>query len=379
MYKIKSLSTEMSKRIRLIPVSGTIADISQSQGAVGMDGGDIVVCLSPEESPTEFDATINIVPLNQADAVKLYYGQGFEPPPPNRKIYHDLPTGDGLGEVYFRTEPSTPISISPSDVFVPLDTEMEWPINGGYISSDLREFKRTENYQLIFSPAIIEAVRAIALTEPTRVVITEDWVDLNHGVDHSYTRTATAAELVDCIDNTAYLFYHSDPTEPVELTYTLDLGGPNPLVYKIKPTMIKTNRWAPDQLAVNADVTLAGLFAGVDGYGFIEFDVPNYITEVGDSGGGSAYHSVKADGTGELVTLGPRALVDGYVNSSGDGHLTIKANELLHIQYNLLTETDMDLSAKAAGIANLTCHYMKTAIPEHKLFHHRFFFSVQGF
>ncbi len=52
--RFRNKSAEVNKRIRLTPVNGAIANISESQGAVAKDGEDVLICLSPmvEEQPT---------------------------------------------------------------------------------------------------------------------------------------------------------------------------------------------------------------------------------------------------------------------------------------------------------------------------------------
>lgn len=52
--RFRNKSAEVNKRIRLLPVNGAIANISESQGAVAKDGEDVLFCLSPmvEEQPT---------------------------------------------------------------------------------------------------------------------------------------------------------------------------------------------------------------------------------------------------------------------------------------------------------------------------------------
>ena len=210
------------------------------------------------------------------------------------------------------------------------------------------------------------------------MVVIEDWVDVNTP-DNSYSQPVTAAELIEQLDNGIYGFWYNDANNPAKMTLTLDTGlGGEPVVYRVNPILQETPRWSANKVMLNQGYNIPGLFTGVDGYGFIE-----YLSKIqrADGGpndfesGGIAYRDVRANGTGPLITLGSRPDIEAYVSPNGDAFFRPLKDGLNNLQFNLLTETDMDLSDRGLDIPGLTCHYMKTTAPEHKFFYHRFFFT----
>ena len=376
MIKIKNLSEAVRKQIRLIPAEGATSDITGSTGAIAKDGEDILICLSPMVPPVVADGRLAIVPVTQAQAMKAYYSKGVTPASAENNIFHDKPTETFYDVIGFGDGTVSPTYFNPSDEFVDFTIEEQWPNVSGYIANDLREIRMTPTWHVVFPAELIANVRTIAATDPTRVILTENWVDVNNH-DNNYEMSVTAAEFIGFVDNSLYGFFFGDNDNPAELTLTFNLGGGAPsATFKIKPTANRVKRWTPNLITLNTGINIPGLFAGVDGFGFIEFEseIPRLEDGTNDGGGG-AYQVVKANGTGTQVTLGGRDSIEAWVSPSGDGYIKAKMDGVNNVQFSLLTETDMDLSDRGLGIPGLTCHYMKTTVPEHKLFHHRFFFT----
>jgi hypothetical protein len=374
MIKIKNLSEAVRKQIRLIPAEGATSDITGSTGAIAKDGEDILICLSPMVPPVQVSMTLRIIPVDKIAGLKSYYANGSTPVTPDRKIYHDLRVGDGIDVVLFSELTDEPIEVNPSDTFQSINATTAWPNPMGYLANDLREFQDTVQYHVKFPSALIAEIRAIRNETPNEVVLVEEYVDLLNA-ENSDTRTLTASEFINVIDNNIYFFWFGADDNPGELSYKFNLGGEE-ILYKIKSNLTVTKRWNPDLITLNTGINIHGLFSGLDGYGFIEFksDIPRTDDSVED-GGGSMYQDVKANGSGGLITLGVRESIEAYVTPTGDAYIKPLLDGINNVQFSLLTETDMDLSDRGTGIPGLACHYMKTSIPEHKLFHHRFFFT----
>lgn len=375
MVKIKNLSETVRKQIRLIPAEGATSDISGSTGAIAKDGEDILICLSPMVPPVVDNAQLSIIPVSLAEGIKAYYANGFSPADGSEKTYHDLATDPRYDFVSFGDGTQPPIYLEPSEAFVEINVNQPWPATAGYIARDLREMSTVPTWQVKFPTTLIDAVRYITATDPTRVILTETWVDLSNP-DNNYEMPTTAEEFIDYVDNSFYGFWFGETANSVELTLTFNLGdGASDVVFRIKPTSVTTKRWNPNLISLNTAINIPGLWSGLNGYGFVEFSSEINGQDGIKEGGGSMYSDVKSDGTGGLVTLGARETVEAWVTPAGDGYIKAKLPGVNSVQFNLLTETDMDLSTRGTGVPGLTCHYMKTAVPEHKLFHHRFFYT----
>lgn len=381
MVRIKNLSEAKNQRIRLTPAAGATSDISASTGAIAKDGENILICLAPALPPVipVDPEALRIIPVSQEFGLSRYYAKGVVRPEANEKIYHDLAADFQWDVIGFGDPIADPITIMPSATFNDLVAQTQWPNPYGYIARDLREMRLTPSQMIIFPAGFVQAVREQVLpTDPTRVVLIEDWVDENRP-DGSYNQPVTAAEFIEYVDNGIYGFWFADAGFPVKLTLTLDTGlGEEPAVYRINPVLQETPRWPTNKVMLNQGYNIPGLFTGVDGYGFIEYlsKIQRDGEEEGQYyGGGSQYQDVRANGAGTQITLGSRPDIEATVSPNGDAFFRPLKDGLNNLQFNLLTETDMDLSDRGLDIPGLTCHYMKITAPEHKLFYHRFFFS----
>ena len=381
MVRITNLSEAKNQRIRLTPAAGAVSDISGSTGAIAKDGEDVLICLAPASPPiTPTDPlALRVIPVPQDFGLSRYYAKGIVRPEPDEKIYHDLPASFPWDVIGFGDPEADPFTIMPSETFVDVVNPAKWPSPYGYIARDLREMRMTPSHMVIFPSGFVQAVREQVLpTDPTRVVLIEDWVDVNTP-DNSYNQPVTAAELIEQLDNGIYGFWYNDANNPAKMTLTLDTGlGGEPVVYRVNPILQETPRWSANKVMLNQGYNIPGLFTGVDGYGFLEYMSEIQRVDGGPNdfeGGGSLYSDVRANGTGPQITLGSRPDIEAYVSPNGDAFFRPLKDGLNNLQFNLLTETDMDLSDRGLGIPGLTCHYMKTTAPEHKLFYHRFFFT----
>lgn len=330
-----------------------------------------------EEVSNEMNNTLRIVPVTKDLGVSQYYANGaISPEGIEDSIFHDLPQSPYWNMIVFGDPEAEPITLMPTPTHEELVYSAPWPSTFGYITTDIREVGETPNHMLIFPDDFVKAVREQVLpTDPTRVVLTEDWVDENKP-DNDKAFSVTAEEFIDVIDNSFYDFSFNERAHKAKLTLTLDTGlGGEPIVYRVTPIVEKARLWASDLLTQNQDYVINGLFTGLTGFGFVEY---GGYTEETIGRGGSAYKAVFADGSGETIGFhhSNEPGMNVYVKPNGDAVLRMKELGDWYVQFSLLTETDMDLSDRGQGVPGITCHYMKTVVPEHKLFHHRFFYSV---
>ncbi len=76
--RFKNKSAEVNKRIRLTPVNGAIANISESQGAVAKDGEDVLICLSPQSIFSDVYLTTLSSPMVDPNVTKAATMADFE-------------------------------------------------------------------------------------------------------------------------------------------------------------------------------------------------------------------------------------------------------------------------------------------------------------
>ncbi len=377
MVRITNLSEAKNQRIRLTPAAGATSDISASTGAIAKDGEDILICLAPAKPyiPTD-PLALRIIPVSQDFGISRYYAKGIVRPELEESIFHDLPQAFNWDMIAFGDPEADPITLMPKPTHEDLVYSSPWPNIYGHVARDMREIESTPSHMVIFPNGFVQAVREQVLpTDPTRVVLTEDWV-YESNPDDNYTENVTAADFIDYLDNGIYGFWFNERDYLGKLTLTLDTGlGEPPVVYRVNPVLEKPRRWTSNLLTQSQGYVIPGLFTGLTGFGFVEYGGNNEET---NGGGGSQYKAVRADGSGETIGFngGSNQGMDAFVQPNGDAVLRMKEIGDWYVQFSLLTETDMDLSDRGQGVLNLECHYMKTAVPEHKLFHHRFFFSL---